>query len=67
MDSVVNFVKGSWLGKAMELIGSKGFDYVYVIAGAVPTIKTSIEPVDNEGYVTYVGTPTRDLMFGIDE
>ncbi|AKT49474.1 alcohol dehydrogenase [Olsenella sp. oral taxon 807] len=66
-DDVVDSSEEGWLEGALELTGGRGFDYVYGTAGAVPTIKMPFDLVANKGYVCYIGTPTREISFSIDE
>lgn len=66
-DAVVDSSEEGWLDEALKLTGGRGFDYVYGTAGAVPTIKMPFDLVANKGYVCYIGTPTREISFSVDE
>ncbi len=56
-----------FMEKAMALTGGKGFDYVYETAGNTITMKMAFALAANKAGVCFVGTPTRELSFTVDE
>ena len=53
--------------QAAALTGGKGFDYVYETAGNTITMKMAFDLAANKAGVCFVGTPTRELSFTVDE
>ena len=55
----------------MEEVGSitdgKGFDYVYETAGNTITMKMAFKLAANKAQVCFIGTPTREMTFTVDE
>ncbi len=50
-----------------QYTNGRGFDYVYETAGSVPTTKLAFELVKNKGEICYIGTPTKEVTFSVDE
>ena len=63
----INTLEDGFLEKAKELTGGRGFDYVFETAGNTITMKMAFELAANKANVCFVGTPTRDLSFTVDE
>lgn len=64
---VVNTAKEGYQEEALRITGGKGYDYVYETAGNVITMKMAFAMASNKAQVCFVGTPTRDLSFRVDE
>lgn len=56
-----------WLGRAYEIAGRSGFDYVFDTAGANATILQSLELAGPRATVVLVGTPKHDVSFTVKE
>lgn len=66
-DDVVNSAEPDYLKKAMALTGGRGFDYVYCTSGAPVTVKMSFALAANKAQVCFIGTPTKEITFSVDE
>ena len=53
--------------QAMALTDGKGFDYIYETAGNTITMKMAFKLAANKAQVCFIGTPTRELSFSVDE
>ena len=63
----INTLDADFMEQAAALTGGKGFDYVYETAGNTITMKMAFDLAANKAGVCFVGTPTRDLSFTVDE
>lgn len=63
----VNTLQEGFMDKAMALTDGKGFDYVYETAGATATMKMAFKLAANKAGVCFIGKPTRELTFTVDE
>lgn len=63
----INTLEPDFMDKAMAMTGGKGFDYVYETAGNTITMKMAFKLAANKAQVCFVGTPTRELSFTVDE
>lgn len=63
----VNTLEPDYLEQAMELTKREGFDYVFETAGNVITMKMAFSLAANKGEVCFIGTPTQELKFTVDE
>lgn len=63
----INTLEDGFMEKAKALTGGRGFDYVFETAGNTITMKMAFELAANKANVCFVGTPTRDLSFTVDE
>jgi L-iditol 2-dehydrogenase len=61
-DVTVNTLKEGFKEAAMEATRGRGFGYVYETAGADATMKLAFELAANKAGVSFIGTPTRDLV-----
>ena len=50
----------------MELTAGKCYDYVYETAGNTVTIKMAFSLAANKAGVCMIGTPTKELSFGVE-
>ncbi len=46
-----------------DIVGTKGFEYVFETAGAIPTMHLAFELAGNKSNVCFIGTPHADLTF----
>lgn len=65
--AVINTLQQDFMKQAMDLTDGKGFDYVYETAGNTITMKMAFELAANKAGVCFVGTPTKELSFTVDE
>ncbi len=63
----INTLEEGFMEKAMELTDGRGFDYVYETAGNTITMKLAFQLAANKANVCFVGTPTKELSFSVDE
>lgn len=63
----INTLEKDFMEQAMDLTGGKGFDYVYETAGNTITMKMAFALAANKAGVCFVGTPTKELSFTVDE
>lgn len=66
-DEGINTLQEGFMGKAMELTGGRGYDYVYETAGNTITMKMAFKLAANKAGVCFIGTPTKELSFTVDE
>lgn len=64
---VINTGEEGFLKKAKSLTDGRGYDYVYETAGNTITMKMAFELAANKAQVCFVGTPTKDLSFSVEE
>lgn len=63
----INTLDEDFMEKALEITGGRGYDYVFETAGNTITMKMAFKLAANKANVCFVGTPTRELTFTIDE
>lgn len=63
----VNTLDKDFMDQAMKLTDGKGFDYVYETAGNTVTMKMAFALAANKAGVCFIGTPTKELSFSVDE
>ncbi|MFI3208335.1 MAG: galactitol-1-phosphate 5-dehydrogenase [Eubacteriales bacterium] len=63
----INTLEEDFLDQAKAVTDGKGFDYVYETAGNTITMKIAFKLAGNKAQVCFVGTPTRDLSFTVEE
>ena len=63
----INTLEPDFLDQAKALTGGKGFDYVFETAGNTITMKMAFKLAGNKANVCFVGTPTRELSFSVEE
>ncbi|MDO4941810.1 MAG: galactitol-1-phosphate 5-dehydrogenase [Lachnospiraceae bacterium] len=63
----INTLEDGFMDRAKALTGGRGFDYVFETAGNTITMKMAFELAANKANVCFVGTPTRELSFSVDE
>ncbi len=63
----INTKNPDFMKQALDFTDARGFDYVYETAGNVITMKMAFKLAANKAQVCFIGTPTRELTFTIDE
>ena len=66
-DAGVNTLDADFEDQVEELTEGRGFDYVYETAGNTITMKMAFKLAGNKAGVCFIGTPTRELSFTVDE
>lgn len=66
-DAGINTKEEGFMEKAKELTNGRGFDYVFETAGNTITMKMAFELAANKAEVCFIGTPTKELSFTVDE
>ena len=66
-DETVNSGSPDFMERVRELTGGRGFDYVYETAGNTVTMKMAFQLAANKAQVCFIGTPTRELSFSVEE
>lgn len=67
IDEGINTLDENFMEQAMELTDGKEFGYVYETAGVTITMKYAFELAANKAGVCFIGTPTRELSFSVEE
>ncbi|MEG2823067.1 MAG: galactitol-1-phosphate 5-dehydrogenase [Lachnospiraceae bacterium] len=63
----VNTLEKDFMKQAMALTDGKGFDYIYETAGNTITMKMAFQLAANKAQVCFIGTPTKEITFSIEE
>ncbi|MGI6110113.1 MAG: galactitol-1-phosphate 5-dehydrogenase [Eubacteriaceae bacterium] len=63
----INTLDPDYKKQAMDLTDGKGYDYVYETAGNTITMKMAYELAANKAQICFVGTPTKELDFSVNE
>ena len=63
----INTLEPDFMDRAMALTNGRGFGYVFETAGNTITMKMAFQLAANKASVCFVGTPTRDLSFTVEE
>ena len=63
----INTLDEDFMTQAKALTDGRGFDYVFETAGNTITMKMAFALAANKASVCFVGTPTRELSFTVDE
>ena len=66
-DAGVNTGEEDFMEKVSALTGGRGFDYVYETAGNTVTMRLAFQLAANKAGVCFIGTPTKELTFTVDE
>ena len=66
-DAGINTLEEGFMEKALALTDGKGYDYVYETAGNTITMKMAFALAANKAGVCFIGTPTRELSFTVNE
>ena len=65
--SALNSMDEDFEAQALALTGNKGYDRVFETAGAIPTMKMTLDLVANKGQICLIGTPKKELTFTVDQ
>jgi len=63
----INTRDKDFIKQAKELTDGKGFDYVYETAGNTITMKMAFALAANKAQICFIGTPTKELNFTVEE
>ncbi len=63
----INTLDEDFMDQAKKMTEGKGFDYVYETAGNTITMKMAYKLAANKAQVCFVGTPTREISFSVEE
>ncbi len=66
-DYGVNSSKEDFMDEVNKITDGCGFDYVYETAGNTITMKMAFKLAANKAQVCFIGTPTRNLEFSVEE
>lgn len=66
-DYGVNSSKEDFMDEVNRITDGCGFDYVYETAGNTITMKLAFKLASNKAQVCFIGTPTRNLDFSVDD
>ncbi len=66
-DAGINTLQEGFMEKAKELTDGRGYDYVFETAGNTITMKMAFALAANKAEVCFIGTPTKELSFTVDE
>lgn len=66
-DYGINSGREGFLEEAKAITGGRGFDYVYETAGNTITMRLAFQLAGNKSQVCFIGTPTRELTFTVEE
>jgi L-iditol 2-dehydrogenase len=63
IDETINTMEEGFMDKALDIVGKKGFEFVFETAGVIPTMHMAFELAGNKSNVCFIGTPHKDLCF----
>lgn len=66
-DSCINTLTADFLELVNKVTDGKGFDYVYETAGNTITMKLAFELAAKKAGVCFIGTPTSELVFSVED
>lgn len=66
-DYGVNTMNDNFKDEVMKITDGNGFDYVYETAGNTITMKIAFDISANKGQVCFIGTPTKEISFTVEE
>lgn len=66
-DEGINTLEKDFMEQAKAMTDGKGFDYVYETAGNTITMKMAFSLAANKVGVCFIGTPTKEMTFSVDE
>lgn len=66
-DGGINTLETGFMEQAKALTDGKGFDYIYETAGNTITMKMAFELAANKAEICFIGTPTMEIGFTVDE
>lgn len=63
----INTREDDFMERAMALTDGKGYDYIFETAGNTVTMKMAFGLAANKAHVCFIGTPTKELTFSVEE
>lgn len=63
VDHTINTLDEEFQMQTENIVGSKGFEYVFETAGAIPTMHMAFKIAGNKSNVCFIGTPHTDITF----
>lgn len=66
-DEGINTLEEDFMEKAMALTDGKGYGFVYETAGNTITMHMAFKLAANKAGVCFIGTPTRELTFSVED
>lgn len=66
-DAVINTLEKDYMEQALALTDGKGYGFVYETAGNTVTMHMAFELAGNKAGVCFIGTPTKELSFTVEE
>lgn len=66
-DAVIDSGRADYMEQVKELTEGRGFDYIYETAGNTVTMKMAFRLAANKAQVCFIGTPTGELAFSVEE
>lgn len=66
-DGGVNTRDADFMEQAKALTDGRGFDYIYETAGNTITMKLAFGLAANKAQICFIGTPTKELTFTVEE
>lgn len=63
----INVLTRNVAEEVKELTNGVGFDYVFGVSGASASYKTALKITANKACVCFIGTPTQEIAFSIEE
>jgi len=66
-DCGINSAQDGFMDQVKEITEGRGFDYVYETAGNTITMKMAYKLAANKAQVCFIGTPTREISFTVEE
>lgn len=66
-DAGINTLDEDFMEQAMALTDGRGFGFVYETAGNTATMHMAFELAANKAGVCFIGTPTKELTFTVDQ
>lgn len=66
-DEGINTLGQDFMEQAKAMTDGRGFDYVYETAGNTITMKMAFSLAANKAGVCFIGTPTKEMTFTVDE
>lgn len=66
-DYGVNSKNPDYMDEVNKITDGKGFDYIYETAGNTITMKQAFSLAANKAQICFIGTPTKELSFSVEE
>lgn len=66
-DNGINTLEEDFIKNALAITDNRGFDYIYETAGNTITMKMAFKLAANKANICFIGTPTKEITFSVDE